>query len=64
MGWWIDRNSGRISDGGAYGSQPWLDLGEGYGAYLVVEATSALGGGLSAEIEPLIDEAMQVYRSS
>jgi len=64
MGWWIDRDSGRIRDGGAYGSEPWLDLDEGYGAYLVVEATGELGGRLSAEIEPLIDAAMQVYRSS
>jgi len=47
MGWWVDRESGLISDGGAYGSQPWLDLEDGYGAYLVIEASSALGNQLA-----------------
>ncbi|WP_148288551.1 serine hydrolase domain-containing protein [Ilumatobacter nonamiensis] len=48
MGWWVDRESGRISDGGAYGSVPWLDLDEEYGAYLVVEADSGTGNELAA----------------
>ena len=29
MGWWVDRESGRISDEGAYGTVPWLDLAPG-----------------------------------
>jgi CubicO group peptidase (beta-lactamase class C family) len=58
MGWWVDRATGRIRDPGAYGAVPWLDLDRGYGAYLVVEATSDLGGRLSALIEPEIDAAM------
>ena len=43
MGWWVDRASGQISDPGAYGSFPWLDLDDGYGAYLVIEADSGDG---------------------
>ncbi|MEL6892132.1 MAG: serine hydrolase domain-containing protein, partial [Actinomycetota bacterium] len=58
MGWWIDRETGRISDGGAYGSQPWLDLDDGYGAYLVVEADSSVGQALAGEIEELVHTAM------
>jgi CubicO group peptidase (beta-lactamase class C family) len=58
MGWWVDRATGRIRDPGAYGAVPWLDLDRGYGAYLVVEATSDLGGRLSALVEPEIDAAM------
>ena len=38
MGWWSDRETGRINDPGAFGSMPWLDLDDGYGAYLVLEA--------------------------
>ena len=47
MGWWVDRDSGRISDGGLYGSVPWLDLEDGYGAFLVVEADSPTGNALA-----------------
>jgi CubicO group peptidase (beta-lactamase class C family) len=59
MGWWIDRESGRVSDGGAYGSQPWLDLEDGYGVYLAFEAGGSLGGGLAELLFDPIDEAMQ-----
>lgn len=58
FGWWVNRDTGIISDGGAYGSQPWLDLEDGYGAYLVIEASSDLGQQLFGELEPLVDEAM------
>ncbi|NNE12948.1 MAG: beta-lactamase family protein [Ilumatobacter sp.] len=58
FGWWIDRETGIITDGGAYGSLPWLDVDDGYGAYLVIEANSGLGGQLYGELAPLVDEAM------
>ena len=44
MGWWVDRASGRINDPGPTASVPWLDLEDGYGAYLVVETDTATGG--------------------
>lgn len=49
MGWWYDRDTGRISDPGLFGSMPWLDLDDGYGAYLVLEATSQDGNALYSE---------------
>ena len=58
MGWWVDRASGRISDPGAYGSVPWLDLDDGYGAYLVIEADTATGALLAAQLYDVIDEAV------
>ena len=58
MGWWVDRESGIISDGGAYGSLPWLDVEDGYGAYLVIEADSDLGSRIFRELEPLVESAM------
>jgi CubicO group peptidase (beta-lactamase class C family) len=58
MGWWVDRSTGRISDGGAYGSVPWLDLEDGYGAYLVIEATSSLGQQLAGELYEPVESAM------
>jgi CubicO group peptidase (beta-lactamase class C family) len=54
MGWWVDRQTGRISDGGAFGTVPWLDLDDGYGVYLVIEDTSDAGRELAGRIEDLI----------
>ena len=58
MGWWIDRESGRISDGGAYGSVPWLDLEDGYGAYLVIESDSNTGAELAEELFDVVEQAV------
>jgi len=58
MGWWIDRESGRISDGGAYGTVPWLDLEDGYGAYLVIESTSGEGNDLADQLYDIVDDAV------
>jgi CubicO group peptidase (beta-lactamase class C family) len=60
MGWWVDRETGRISDPGAYGSIPWIDLARGYGAYLVIEEDTTTGYELVAQIEDLIDAAIQL----
>jgi CubicO group peptidase (beta-lactamase class C family) len=58
MGWFIDRGTGRISDPGAYGSTPWLDLDGGYGVYLVVEADGATGAALASLLADPIDAVM------
>ena len=57
MGWWVDRETGIIADGGAYGSVPWLDLEDGYGAFLVIESLSVTGDQLAAELRGIIDTA-------
>ncbi|MEP4649798.1 MAG: serine hydrolase domain-containing protein, partial [Ilumatobacter sp.] len=57
MGWWVDRATGRISDAGAYGSVPWLDLEDGYGAFLVVEADAVTGGELAAQLYDIVESA-------
>lgn len=58
MGWWVDRDTGRISDAGAYGSVPWLDLDDGYGAYLVIEADSGTGNELAALLYDVVEAAV------
>lgn len=58
MGWWVDRTTGRLYDPGAYGSEPWIDLEHGYGAYLVVEADGSTGATIRRAIEPLVHAAM------
>ena len=62
MGWWVDRESGRISDEGAYGTVPWLDLDNGFGAYLVVEATSAVGSSLADQLYEPVEAAVLAAR--
>ena len=59
MGWWVDRASGRINDPGAYGSVPWLDLEDGYGAYLIVESDTATGVQLAGLLYDAIDAAVK-----
>ena len=54
----MDRETGRISDGGLYGTVPWLDLKDGYGAYLVVEADSPTGNALAGVLYDVVDSAV------
>ncbi len=59
MGWRVDRNSGRLLDPGAYGSVPWLDLEDGYGAYLVIEADGGTGEELAGRLYESVDAAVR-----
>ena len=63
MGWWVDRESGRITDPGAYGAFPWLDLGNGFGAYVIVEATTATGSELADELFQPVEDAVLTART-
>jgi len=63
MGWWIDRDSGRLTDPGAYGTVPWLDLGNGHGAYLVVEADASTGAALAGELFGPVADAITAGRA-
>ncbi|MEM9200960.1 MAG: serine hydrolase domain-containing protein [Actinomycetota bacterium] len=58
MGWWIDRETGYISDAGAFGSLPWLDLEDGYGAFLLTESSSGLTSPLGLVLQPIVDAAI------
>ena len=58
LGWWVDRDTGHISDGGAFGSTPWLDLEDGYGVLVLTESDSGTSGTLADEIRDLVDSAI------
>ncbi|MBT5581954.1 MAG: beta-lactamase family protein [Acidimicrobiaceae bacterium] len=58
MGWWIDRASGRLTDTGAYGSSPWLDLEDGYGVLLLTESSSSSSSELAALLFDVIDQSV------
>lgn len=56
MGWWVDRNNpGVVVDPGAYGAIAWLDNKREYGAFIALEATSALGSELLGKVKPALD---------
>lgn len=59
LGWWVGADDpSYVQDGGSFGSVPWLDLEDGYGAYLVIEATSRQGQRLAEQLRPLVAEQM------
>jgi len=59
LGWWVSpEDPQRIQDGGSFGSVPWLDLGRGYGAYVVIEDTARAGEQLARKVRPLIETAI------
>lgn len=63
FGWWVDRGgSNRITDAGAYGAVPWLDLDGGFGAYLVIEADARLGATLAAQLYDPVEAAVAAAR--
>jgi CubicO group peptidase (beta-lactamase class C family) len=58
MGWWVDRMTGTISDPGAFGSVPILDLDDGYGMLLMTESNSGLATSFAEKLRPLVDDAV------
>jgi CubicO group peptidase (beta-lactamase class C family) len=63
MGWWVDRTTGLLTDPGAYGSVPWLDLEDGYGAYLVIELDSGTGTQLADRLFDPVERAVLTGRA-
>lgn len=62
MGWWVDRSEGRIRDPGAYGAVPWLDLGDGYGAFLLLESNQGDGAALAGKLYKPVETAIKAAR--
>jgi hypothetical protein len=59
MGWWVDRaHTGVFVDPGAFGSDAWLDLPRGYGAFIAIEGNVLLGAELGSTMKPLADAAI------
>ena len=56
LGWWIDRSHpGVVADIGLYGATPWLDTQRGYGAMILIEGNSTIGGQLWLATKPILD---------
>ncbi|MBK6581077.1 MAG: beta-lactamase family protein [Sandaracinaceae bacterium] len=56
MGWWVSRSEpGVVSDGGAYGAMPWLDVERGYGVMILIEADAEDGAYARIATKPILD---------
>lgn len=56
MGWWVSREEpGVVSDGGAYGAMPWLDVERGYGVMILMEADAEDGAYARIATKPALD---------
>ncbi|HQV58108.1 MAG TPA: serine hydrolase domain-containing protein [Ilumatobacteraceae bacterium] len=58
MGWWINADTQRVVDPGMYGAVPWLSLANGYGGYLIVEDTAAVGMEIVGQVDGPIRAAI------
>jgi CubicO group peptidase (beta-lactamase class C family) len=59
FGWWVDRmQEGVVSDPGAYGALPFLDVPRGYGVMILVES-NGMGGSLMTTIKPILDSLFE-----
>jgi CubicO group peptidase (beta-lactamase class C family) len=53
LGWWVSEQM--IADPGAYGAFPFLDVKRGYGAIIMLEVSSTVGGQIGVAIKPSLD---------
>lgn len=62
LGWWVNRNTARVIDSGAYGMVAWLDTDNGLGAVLMLEADASLGGQLADQLYEPVETAILSVR--
>ena len=62
MGWWIHRQDGFVYSLGAYGAVPTLDLDEGFGYYLVLEANDSTWQAIAEPLPIAIETAVLAAR--
>jgi CubicO group peptidase (beta-lactamase class C family) len=55
LGFWVNEAEHVVTDAGAYGSFPLLDLVRRYGVFIVIEVTSDVGVKLGAKVKPALD---------
>lgn len=58
LGWWIARDAPIISDGGAYGATPWIDVDARYAAMWIIEADASKGAAFREAAIPVVREAL------
>ena len=64
LGWWFDAVDAEgqatvISNPGAWGAYPWIDLRRGYGAFLFVRKRLDEGVAIQREVQPIVERAFR-----
>lgn len=55
LGFWVNAANDTVTDPGAYGSYPLLELKRRYGVFIAIEGTSEVGLQLGAAVKPVLD---------
>jgi len=55
LGFWTDGSERVVTDAGAYGAYPLLDLDRHYGMFIVIELSSEVGVRLGNKVKPVLD---------
>lgn len=63
LGWWVNRRNGLVYSTGAYGAEPTLDLDDGFGYYIVLEANEGARQTLVAPLGAAIKKAVLAGRN-
>jgi CubicO group peptidase (beta-lactamase class C family) len=56
MGWWVSREQPLVSDAGAYGATPWLDLERRFGVMFIIEGEATQGALFRFQAQPLLEQ--------
>ncbi|MCA9620447.1 MAG: beta-lactamase family protein [Myxococcales bacterium] len=58
LGWWMTRPAGIVSDTGAYGASPWMDLNRRYAAMFLMEGKAEQGATFRITNQRLLEEIL------
>jgi len=56
LGFWMDATGQVVTDPGAYGAYPLLDLQRRYGVFIAIELTAEVGVRLGSSVKPVLDQ--------
>lgn len=58
LGWWMTRPSTMLSDTGAYGASPWMDLDRRYAAMFLIEGKAEQGATFRIQYASVVEEIL------
>lgn len=58
LGWWMSRPNTTLSDTGAYGASPWMDVERRYAAMFLMEGKAEQGATFRVQSAPIIEEIL------
>ncbi|MEQ9323139.1 MAG: serine hydrolase domain-containing protein [Polyangiaceae bacterium] len=59
LGWWMTRPNTTLSDTGAYGASPWMDVERRYAAMFLMEGKAEQGALFRIQVTPVLEEILE-----